>query len=76
MTPPIKHPKQGLGLFLPPSFRDWPTESDLVWFVINVVKNLGLKPLYVSFFDNGEKACVRDIVFRLICCKKTVEAHP
>jgi hypothetical protein len=76
MTPYINHSKQEQGLFLPPSLRDWPTESDLVWFVIDVVKSLGLKPLYASLFDNGEKACVRDIVFRLICGTKTVEARP
>ena len=76
MTPCIDYPKQEQGLLLPPSIRNWLPKSDLVWFVIDVVKSLGLKPFYASLFDNDEIACDRDIAFRLICGTKTVEVHP
>jgi hypothetical protein len=47
-------------LLLPPSLREWLPEGHLVWFVIDAVAALDLKPFYAAYRDNGQGRAAHD----------------
>ena len=49
-------------LLLPPSLREWLPEGHLVWFVIEAVAALDLKPFYAVYRDNGQGRAAHDPV--------------
>jgi len=40
-------------MLLPPDLRDWLDDDHLVWFVIDAVSELDLKPSYAAYRTDG-----------------------
>src|ERR671935_3230542 len=47
-------------LLLPPSLRVWLPEGHLVWFVIDAVAALDLRPFYAAYRHNGQGRAAHD----------------
>lgn len=42
------------GFLMPPSMKEWLPEDDLVWFVIDAVKQIDLRPFYRKYRKDGK----------------------
>jgi len=60
MAANIIYPPRNQDFLLPPSLKDWVPEGHLVWFVLEAVQSMDLRPFYADIRSDGSGGAVYD----------------